>query len=110
MRRNVNFGQVITVFKWGGVLLVLLAALAAAGVFVWYKSRYDTATIYAYMLIGGGACLLPFIDFAPEKTPEAWICMAALGVLTTYAAYVALARSLRRINQVEAAVVGNIER
>ncbi len=40
-RRNVKFGPVIKVFKWGGVLLFLLAALAAAGVFVWTACRIE---------------------------------------------------------------------
>ncbi len=41
LRRNVKFGKAIEVFKWGGILLFLLAALVAAGVFVWTACRIE---------------------------------------------------------------------
>ncbi len=40
-RRNVNFGPVIKVFKWGGVLAFIAAVFAAAGIFVWTACRIE---------------------------------------------------------------------
>ena len=95
-----------------GIACGLVSGLAYAShfpFFVWWKSRYSTATIYTYMLLGGTAFMFPLVDFAPDKSWQAWGTLSALGILTNYAAYRALAGSLRRIGQVEAAVIGNIE-
>jgi DME family drug/metabolite transporter len=95
-----------------GIACGLLSGLAYASHFpfyTWWKPRYSTGVIYTYMLLGGATFLLPFSEFLPGKSWEAWGNMLALGVLTTYAAYIALGRSLQRISQVQSAVVGNIE-
>lgn len=95
-----------------GVVCGLAAGVAYATHFpfyVWWNPRYSTATIYTYMLLGGAAVLYPFVDFHAGKTMNAWACLLALGVVTNYVAYLATGRSLQRISQVQAAVIGNIE-
>jgi DME family drug/metabolite transporter len=95
-----------------GIACGLLSGLAYASHFpfyTWWKPRYSTGVIYTYLLIGGAAFLLPFSRFSLGKPWEAWGNLLALGVLTTYAAYVALGLSLQRISQIQSAVVGNIE-
>lgn len=99
-------------FSLLGIVCGFIAGLAYAShfpFFVWSNARHATATIYAYMLLGGTVCLYPFVDFAPQKPMEGWLYILLLGVLTNYIAYVALAKSLRLISQIEAAVIGNIE-
>lgn len=95
-----------------GIGCGLLSGLAYASLFpfyTWWKAVHPAGTIYTYMLLGGAACLLPFAPVLPGKSAEAWGYLLALGLLTNYAAYYALALSLQRINQVQAAVIGNIE-
>ena len=53
--------------------------------------------------------LFPFVDFAPTRSWTAWANLLALGVVTNYGAYLAYGRSLQIINQVKAAIIGNIE-
>ena len=77
--------------------------------YTWWRDRYGTDTLYTYMLLGGAAALLPFIDFVPGKSMVAWGNMIALSFLTNYLAYMAFGRSLRLISQVQSAVIGNIE-
>ena len=48
------------------------------------------------MLLGGALALFPFVDFAPTRSWTAW-------------ANLAYGRSLQSINQVKAAIIGNIE-
>jgi DME family drug/metabolite transporter len=95
-----------------GIACGLLSGLAYASHFPFYtrwKSRYSTGVIYTWMLFGGAAFLLPFNRFSPDISWEAWGYLLSLGVLTTYAAYIALGRSLRRISQIQSVVIGNIE-
>ena len=61
------------------------------------------------MLLGGALALFPFVDFAPTRSWTAWANLLALGVVTNYGAYLAYGRSLQIINQVKAAIIGNIE-
>ncbi|MDE7065341.1 MAG: EamA family transporter [Desulfovibrionaceae bacterium] len=77
--------------------------------YVWWKSRYSTATLYAYMLLGGAAALYPFVEFSPRYSAQVWAGLAALGVVTNYAAYLAYGRSLKLLSPVRAAVIGNME-
>ena len=107
-----------------GIACGLLSGLAFASQFpfyMWWSGRYSTGTMYTYMLLGGAVILLPFVSFAPDvssgvssgivsgKSWEAWANLLALGILTNYAAYIALARSLHRISQIQTAVIGNLE-
>ena len=77
--------------------------------YVWWSGRHGTAVIYAWMLLGGTMFLYPLVDFAPERSWAAWGNLLALGIVTNYMAYFASGRSLERVNQVQAAVIGNIE-
>ena len=47
--------------------------------------------------------------FATPRSWTAWANLLALGVVTNYGAYRAYGRSLQSINQVKAAIIGNIE-
>ena len=95
-----------------GIACGLLSGLAYASHFPFYtywKKRYSISTIYAFMLLGGAVCLFPFAVFTSDKSWEIWGWLTSLGVLTNYLAYIALALSLQRISQIQAAVIGNIE-
>ena len=95
-----------------GIVCGLISGLCYASHFpfyVWWQPRYSTATLYAYMLLGGALALLPFVAFAPTRSWTAWANLLALGVVTNYGAYLAYGRSLQLISQVKAAIIGNIE-
>ncbi|EGW43863.1 MULTISPECIES: DMT family transporter [Bilophila] len=115
------FGTALVCFSGGslnaepsvlGIVCGLISGLCYASHFpfyVWWQPRYSTATLYAYMLLGGALALLPFVDFAPTRSWTAWANLLALGVVTNYGAYLAYGRSLQLISQVKAAIIGNIE-
>lgn len=95
-----------------GIVAGLVSGLTYAihfPIYLWWKARYSTATLYAYMLLGGGLAMLPFVDFAPTRSLWVWANLIALGVLSSYIAYLASCRSLQLISPVKAAVIGNIE-
>ncbi|MDL2269063.1 EamA family transporter [Desulfosarcina sp. OttesenSCG-928-A07] len=95
-----------------GIFCGLLSGITYASHFpfyTWWKHSYPAETIYAYMLLGGAAFLLPFSDFTPDKPVESWGYLISFGFLTNYIAYIALTKSLQRINPVKTAVIGNIE-
>ncbi|WP_367303343.1 DMT family transporter, partial [uncultured Bilophila sp.] len=95
-----------------GIAAGLISGLTYAAhfpIYLWWKSRYSTATLYAYMLLGGVLALAPFVDFAPTRSAWVWANLLALGVLSSYVAYLASCRSLQLISPVKAAVIGNIE-
>ena len=115
------FGTALVCFSGGslnaepsvlGIVCGLISGLCYASHFpfyVWWQPRYSTATLNAYMLLGGALALFPFVDFAPTRSWTAWANLLALGVVTNYGAYLAYGRSLQSINQVKAAIIGNIE-
>lgn len=95
-----------------GILCGLVSGICYAAHFpfyVWWKSRYSTATLYAYMLVGGAVALYPFVGFSLHYSWRAWAGLTALGVMTNYAAYLAYGQSLKLVSPVRAAVIGNIE-
>lgn len=95
-----------------GIICGLVSGITYASHFpfyVWWGRRYSIETIYTYMLLGGAVALFPFTPFVPDKGWDAWSSLLALSFLTTYAAYLLFAESLKRITQIQAAVVGNIE-
>ncbi|MEN3929916.1 EamA family transporter [Microvirga sp. W0021] len=105
-------GSLPTGYSTLGIICGLISGLAYASHFpfyVWWYGRYSTATIYTYMLFGGALFLLPFVDFAPAKSWDTWGNLVALAFLTNYLAYLAIAKSLQLISQVQSAVIGNIE-
>lgn len=95
------FGTALVCFSGGslnaepsvlGIVCGLISGLCYASHFpfyVWWQSRYSTATLYAYMLLGGALALFPFVDFAPTRSWTAWANLLALGVVTNYGAYLA---------------------
>lgn len=87
------FGTALVCFSGGslnaepsvlGIVCGLISGLCYASHFpfyVWWQPRYSTATLYAYMLLGGALALFPFVDFAPTRSwtgrgptcwPSAW--------------------------------------
>lgn len=114
-------GTVLVSFSGGSLsgqnaTLGILCGLAAGFTYalhypfyVWWKDRYSTATLYAYMLVSGSLALLPFVHFAPHKSFTTWMALLSLGLVTNYGAYLAYGQGLRRISPVRAAVVSNLE-
>lgn len=87
-------GSLPTEFSSLGIACGFISGLAYASHFpflAWFNTRYSTATIYTYMLLGGGIFMLPFASFPRDAPADGWWCLLALSLLTTYAAYVALA-------------------
>ena len=78
------FGTALVCFSGGslnaepsvlGIVCGLISGLCYASHFpfyVWWQPRYSTATLYAYMLLGGALALFPFVDFAPTRSWTAW--------------------------------------
>lgn len=74
------FGTALVCFSGGslnaepsvlGIVCGLISGLCYASHFpfyVWWQPRYSTATLYAYMLLGGALALFPFVDFAPTRS------------------------------------------
>ena len=105
-------GSLPAAFSARGILCGLASGFCYAlhfPFFVWWKSRYSTAVIYTYMLLGGALALAPCVSGAGSYTPVVWLNILGLGVVTNYLAYYAYGQCLRCIPQVSAAVIGNVE-
>lgn len=105
-------GSIAAEYSAMGIGCGLLAGFAFAAHFpfyAWWGRYYSIGTMYTYMLLGGAVFLFPFVTFMPDKSLPVWGNLLALGFLTNYVAYAAFAESLKRISQIQAAVVGNIE-
>lgn len=107
-------GSISSDYSMMGILCGLLSGIAYAAHFpfyAWWGKRYSIGTIYAYMQLGGAVFLLPFVsfDFAPLWGGDIWLSLLLMTFFTNYLAYLIFAASLKRITQIQSAIVGNIE-
>ncbi|MFI3272722.1 MAG: EamA family transporter [Pseudomonadota bacterium] len=94
-----------------GILFGLLSGLAYSTHYVFntiYLKRFSSITIYAYCLTVGCLVLLPFIDFV-HKSPEDWLALMTIGVISSYGAYSAYCEGLKRLAPTKVAVLSNLE-
>ena len=75
----------------------------------WWQTRYSTAAIYGYMLIGGIVSLGLFEPIHLSHSPQIWGWLFILGFLTCYLAYFCYGMGLKRISLVRAAVTCHLE-
>lgn len=95
-----------------GIAFGLLSGLCYAShypFYRWWQVRYSTATIYAYMLLGGVAALGCSGPITLTHAPQTWLWLFALGLLTCYLAYICYGQGLKRISLVRAAVTCHLE-
>ncbi|MDK2957591.1 MAG: drug/metabolite transporter, family [Desulfovibrionales bacterium] len=93
------------------VALGLTAGLTYALYYIFGKRfliRYATPTLFLYALPVGAALMIPLVDFH-HKTPQAWIGLFFLAVLSTYGAYSLYYAGLKRLEATRAAVAATIE-
>ena len=74
----------------------------------WVLHRYAPVTIFAVVLPLGALGLLPFVEFAP-KDPAVWGWLAALGLVSTYLAYLIYYTGLRTTEAERAVLVATVE-
>lgn len=94
-----------------GILAGLLSGLTYSLHYVYasvYLKRLSAVTLYMYCLPVGALVLLPFVEFAP-KSGEDWAALVSLGLICTYAAYVAYCAALKRLSPTKVAVLCNLE-
>ena len=70
----------------------------------WVLHRYAPVTIFAVVLPLGALGLLPFVDFVP-KDPVVWAWLVALGLVSTYLAYLVYYTGLRTTEASRAVLV-----
>ena len=75
----------------------------------WWQSRYSTASIYGFMLLGGVIALGLSGPVSLHHAPSTWGWLFSLGLLTCYMAYICYGQGLKRISLVRAAVTCHLE-
>ncbi len=73
-----------------------------------FSGRYDSPTIFLYILPLGALLLLPWVTFSP-KTAVAWGALATLAFFSTYLAYYFYYAGLRHLEASRAAITATIE-
>jgi drug/metabolite transporter (DMT)-like permease len=74
----------------------------------WVLHRYAPVTIFAVVLPLGALGLLPFVEFVP-KDPAVWAWLTALGLVSTYLAYLVYYTGLRATEASRAVLVATVE-
>jgi drug/metabolite transporter, DME family len=95
-----------TSLTWG-----LLSGISYASYYLfgkWVLARYATVTIYAVVLPVGALGLLPFVAFAP-KSPQVWLLLVVLSLVSTYLAYLLYYTGLRTVEASRAVLVATVE-
>ncbi|KGQ22814.1 DMT family transporter [Thermus filiformis] len=94
-----------------GILFGLLSGFSYALYYIFGKvflPRYETPTLFVYLLPVGALGLLPFLDFHPLS----WPALGAVGFLalfSTYGAYLAYYAGLRLLSATRASVLATLE-
>ncbi len=96
-----------------GVICGLVAGFAYAACFpytAWFGARFSSQTLYACAFLGAAAFLAPFaLPLSLDKPAEVWELIGLMSLVGQLLAYYFLARSLKRLSQVQSAVIGNLE-
>ena len=107
--------QILTGATFDLNLLGLTAGLVSGFTYALYYifgkkflHRYATPTIFVYALPFGAALLLPFVDFA-HKTPQAWMLLAGMALVTSYGAFSVYYAGLKRMEATHASVIATFE-
>lgn len=74
----------------------------------WVLHRYAPVTVFAVVLPLGALGLLPFVEFAP-KSAAVWAWLVALGLVSTYLAYLVYYTGLRATEASRAVLVATVE-
>ena len=93
------------------VVFGLLSGLTYALYFIFGKrflARYSTPVIFFHGLPVGAVALWPLVEFTP-KTPTAWLAIAVMGAVSTFAAYSFYYAGLRHLEATRASVVATLE-
>jgi drug/metabolite transporter (DMT)-like permease len=93
-------------FAWG-----LTAGFCYALYYIFgkhFSGRYNSPTIFLYILPLGALLLLPKVTFV-HKTPMAWMALAALAFFSTYLAYYFYYAGLKTIEASRAAITATLE-
>ena len=94
-----------------GLAAGLLSGFTYALYYIFGKAflfRYPTPTIFVYALPFGALLLLPFIDFA-HKSPQAWMLLAVMALVTSYGAFSVYYAGLKRMEATHASVIATFE-
>jgi drug/metabolite transporter (DMT)-like permease len=70
--------------------------------------RYPTPTIFVYALPFGALLLLPFIHFV-DKSPQAWLMLIGMALVTSYGAFSVYYAGLKRMDATHASVIATFE-
>ena len=73
-----------------------------------FSGRYNSPTIFLYILPLGALLLLPWVNFSP-KTAKAWGALATLAFFSTYLAYYFYYAGLRHLEASRAAITATLE-
>lgn len=95
----------------GGVFFGLFAGLFYSIQYITVKiflTRHDPITIFLYGFIGATLPFLPFTSLS-EVAAIGWFSFILIGLLSTYAAYIAYGYALKYLSATKAAVTANID-
>nr|WP_321256934.1 EamA family transporter [uncultured Pseudodesulfovibrio sp.] len=94
-----------------GLIAGLISGFTYALYYIFGKKflyRYPTPTIFVYALPFGALLLLPFVTFA-DKSPQAWMLLAGLALVTSYGAFSVYYEGLKRLDATHASVIATFE-
>ncbi|NDV18782.1 EamA family transporter [Pseudodesulfovibrio sp. JC047] len=94
-----------------GLAAGLLSGFTYALYYIFGKKflyRYATPTIFVYALPFGAALLFPFVTFA-DKTPQAWLLLIGLALVTSYIAFSLYYAGLKRLDATHASIIATFE-
>ena len=74
----------------------------------YFSGRYESPTLFTYMLPVGALALFPFVNFA-EKNLQAWIWLFILALVCTYGAYYLYYLGVKYLEPTRAVITATLE-
>jgi len=94
-----------------GITAGLISGFTYALYYIFGKKflyRYSTPTIFVYALPFGALLLAPFIHFV-HKTPQTWLILLSMALVSTYGAFSMYYAGLKRMDATHASVIATFE-
>ncbi len=74
----------------------------------YFSNKYTSANLFLYVLPLGALGILPFVDFV-HKTPQAWLALIAVSIISTFIANYCYYQGLKYLEAGRASIVATLE-
>lgn len=61
------------------------------------NQKISSVSLYMHILPAGALCILPFVDFMPDKSMSTWVALVSLGLFCNWLPYLCFCEAIKRL-------------